>query len=380
MVHSLGRFFIDPYFQFAPIRTIFPGLAMLFTVLRLRYRHSAWTWIGHAVLAIGILWNVETGAVAWFAWMLFLSYRELIGPASPRQRAWMVGQRWLSGVGVLAAFMVVFSAIYHAQFHVWPQWHLLLDYQQIFYLSGLAMLPMPLLHPWNVVALVYLLGLAYAIAALFRAQTDAGAASLVLFLSVLGIGIFSYYQGRSHPWVFPAVTAPAWILFGIFIDRHLPLGRNRTATVLLVALLGSWTLTGVYAGQYFWPEIKKRWTIMRHEVATVSQDISFFLAKTGAARPFVLSCASSVYYLAAGKAPEFCPSVSELFLRRDHLRLMNALKTTTDPVFIDGAFVRAIQRDPWLKPLKEFLESSFFGAEVSPSRGLLLLARKPQSQ
>ena len=231
----------------------------------------------------------------------------------------------------------------------------------------------------NETALAYLLGLAYSIAALFRTQADAGEASLVFFLSVLGIGIFSYYQGRSHPWVFPAVTAPAWILFGLFVDRHLPLLQNRAAAALLVVWLGSWTLTGVHAGQYFWPEVRKRWKTVGQDLPAVSEDISFFRAKTGEARPLVLSFTSSVYYLAAAKPPEFCPSMSELFLRRDYLRLMAALKETAGPVFIDGAFIKTIEQEPWLQPLNEFLHSTFSGTEISPSKRLLFLARNPRS-
>jgi len=380
MARALGSFFWDPYFQFAPIRTLFPGFAMALTVLRLRSRHLAWVWIGHVVLAVGVLWNFETGAVAWLAWMLFLSYQEAMSAASSRQRVGMIGRRWLSGVGVLAAVLMGSSAAYRAQVHAWPQWNLLFDYQQIFYLSGFNMLPMPLLHPWNLAALAYLLGLAYSFSALFRSRKDASEPALVFFLSVLGIGVFSYYQGRSHPSVFPAVTAPAWILFGLFVDRHLHLFRNRVPAALLVALLGSWTLTGIAAGQYFWPEAKKRWKTVWQDVPAKSEDIAYLRAKTGEARPLVLSLTSSVYYLAAAKPPEFCPCMGELFLSRDYLRLMDALKHTAGPVFIDSAFIKTIQRAPWLRPLDEFLQTSFSGAEPSPSKQLFLLIRRPRSQ
>jgi len=79
---------------------------------------------------------------------------------------------------------------------------------------------MTAVHPWNMVALAYAGGLLYAFVHL--AERRPTPRSLCVFhLSVLGAGIFSYFQGRSHNGSLAIVSYPAIILAVFFLDRLL---------------------------------------------------------------------------------------------------------------------------------------------------------------
>ena len=104
-----------------------------------------------------------------------------------------------------------------------------LFYQGIFYGNGFYMMPMPFFHPWNLVILVYLTGIIQSVFYFAGrlpsdqpvepiSNPDHRKRMLVFILSILGVGLFGYYQGRSHPIVLTAVLWPALLLIAIYLD------------------------------------------------------------------------------------------------------------------------------------------------------------------
>ncbi len=73
---------------------------------------------------------------------------------------------------------------------------------------------------WNMVILIYIAGLSYGIKVLFDRNTDRTIKSIV-FLSILGLGIFSYFQSRSYDGNLFAVCYPAILILTIFMDKLL---------------------------------------------------------------------------------------------------------------------------------------------------------------
>jgi hypothetical protein len=91
-------------------------------------------------------------------------------------------------------------------------------YQNIFYNTGYGMLPMPYFHMWNIVLYTYLLGLVYTLTKVMKPSICSHSVQ-VFFLTVLGLGLFVYYQGRSHDEVFSFVWYPAIIIMGFCYMR-----------------------------------------------------------------------------------------------------------------------------------------------------------------
>jgi hypothetical protein len=84
---------------------------------------------------------------------------------------------------------------------------------------------MPLVHPWIFLALIYALALMYSISRMAHflspQHPDGRVVHAVIFLlAIIGVGIFSYYQGRSHAKVFVAVVWPGLILLACLVDDY----------------------------------------------------------------------------------------------------------------------------------------------------------------
>jgi len=97
--------------------------------------------------------------------------------------------------------------------------------QILFKGTGYYMLPMTLQHPWIILAIVYMAGLVKSIGGLpllrkSEKRNPDSRRSMYFILAILGVGLFSYYQGRSHKDVFPAVIWPGVLLAILFAEEY----------------------------------------------------------------------------------------------------------------------------------------------------------------
>jgi hypothetical protein len=241
---SATECYVDFYYQYYPIRFLFPALAVM---LAWRYFHRPSRrlyWGAMVLLAAGVLWNADSGLPAFLAWLSVLGFSELYETGvrnKVRRLAFHAAAGGVTLLAVIGAYGGYIVLCYGAVPHVQEFLH----YQTLFYLAGFCMLPMPLLAPWMVVILVYLSGLAYAAAALAGNQSTPRA-KLVFLLSVLGGGLFSYYQGRSCSLVLELAWWPCFPLLAIFLDELLTWLQVHWQRPLpwLAALLVVWVLAG----------------------------------------------------------------------------------------------------------------------------------------
>jgi hypothetical protein len=211
---------VDPYFQYWPIRTLFPALLLyLITGFSQSTSYARYV-VGHVLMALGCLWNIDSGLPAWGAWIAFHMYREVRLSAAFRHL--------LVGMIVLATTVALCVLFFYFRSGQWPSVSGIVEYQRIFFFFGFYMLPMPMLHPWNVVVLVYSVSMSWAIYHwLRRGSEESEIAPVVFSLVILGGGLFSYYAGRSHDFVFGNVIYPAILLGVIFLDRMIALYRKQ---------------------------------------------------------------------------------------------------------------------------------------------------------
>jgi len=222
----LGRFIgarpvdnIDIYFQYDPIRTLFPAILIYFLVDEVWLRGWRW-WLATAVLAAGLLWNLDSGLVVWLTWIAVCWHDAICMHGWHRPRAWLSAGlgRTAAAAGIAVAALAVFAATTFLRYGEWPQLTLLTRYQQIFYAAGFLMLPMRLFHLWQIVLLVYAVGLAVGLRAIMLC--DRSITPRAIFgLSVVGCGLFAYYNGRSHDAAFPSVIYPAILVGGMLLEQ-----------------------------------------------------------------------------------------------------------------------------------------------------------------
>ncbi len=209
----------DLYFQYWPIRLLFPCILLVVATVYFNSRSKSLYLFSFLLFSLGILWNLDSGIVVFLAWLALLCFDELF----LNNRKLMV-QRMLRHivVGFMSLLLVIaiFSVYIYLRSGNFPDWNNQFKYQHIFYATGFNMLPMPLFHAWNILAIIYIVGMFISIRAVIEGENTYHS-RMIFLLSILGIGLFSYYQGRSHDHVLTMVGYPATLLAAIFADRFI---------------------------------------------------------------------------------------------------------------------------------------------------------------
>ncbi|GEM_PF-1319953 len=341
----------DRYFQYVPIRFVFPAVGILMASIyvyatRAKAKQLAY-WSTHLLCSVGVLWNFDSGVVLFLAWILLLLYLEC---CQRNLSAITLGilKQGAAALAVFAGVIMVFSLTLLVQHGAVPDFLGSASYQKFFYLFGFYMLPMPLLHPWNLVALVYLAGLAYAIQAMLGVGSDRNRAAIILFISLLGIGLFSYYQGRSHDFNLIHVLYPAILLLALYLDglqtskweacgdRWTVAGKRmaRMAMALLLAI----PCTSLLANLPNIITIAARHARINTAHATVTRDAEKLARQLKSQKTaLMLSFHSGVYHLYSRTAsPLGVPGMSELLLLTDHQKISEFLMANHEaPVVLD---------------------------------------------
>lgn len=228
------------YFQYWPIRLLFPAIFLFIAALYFKEERRSLYYISFFLCALAVLWNLDSGIIVFLSWVIVLTYHEFSKNSSLITKFLKTGSHILYALLSLVMVISVFYLYTHISSGQWPDISLLLQYQKMF-LSGYFMIPMlspP--HAWNLVILTYLTGLLLSVAALINKNVDYRN-KLIFALSILGIGLFSYYEGRSHDLTLFGPSYPAFILVAIFADKLYTRIKSRSAVlrgdVLIFAFL-----------------------------------------------------------------------------------------------------------------------------------------------
>jgi len=221
------------YLQYFPLRFFCPTVALLiFSFYSARPNLALLSALG-LFSGVAIFWNVDTGVPIVAAIAATLLARTLIGRRGSPSDFIPVAAYLVIAV---AALGVCFAGL-RLKAGVPLKLAEALAYQRIFYGSGFGMLPLPLpFHPWQTVLAVYAAG---AVAALFgwRARRSGGTTDVLFCSSILGLGLFTYYQGRSHVYCLMMVLWPAVLAGAILTDRVLrAVRRGRMPRSMIAAV------------------------------------------------------------------------------------------------------------------------------------------------
>lgn len=211
----------DPYFQYYPIRLIFPCAFLLLASLYIRgCGGRKLYWIVFALASVGILWNPDSGVVVFCAWLLLLGYLELF-----RNRVRDAVRRIALHAIVSGAFLALafggYSLFAFLRSGIWPDWQMTARYYKLFTHYGYGMLPMPsTLHFWQVIMGVCLVTMAVSLHGLLK-KKDERFSALLFVLTVMEAGLFGYYQGRSHDYCLVFMLYLPIVMLTLLADRIL---------------------------------------------------------------------------------------------------------------------------------------------------------------
>jgi hypothetical protein len=228
-IRALGFFFVifyslfttrtspDYYYQYWPIRYIFPTLLLLVSAYYLKTRNKYVYGISFFVFGTSVLWNFDVGIIVFLTWLLVLWYDEITHGASVRKIATACGKHLLYGVLGLLSAIGFFVLLTYVQSGVLPQFSQFVVYQKMF-LSGYYMIRLvspP--HIWTTLLLVYVIGLATSLFAMYTKRTTYRDTITFLLVST-GVGLFSYYEGQSSDVTLFRVWYPALLLIVLMAD------------------------------------------------------------------------------------------------------------------------------------------------------------------
>ena len=372
------------YYQYAPLRVLFPSLSFFLIVFyqtcRIQLKKVILP-IMALVAAIGVLWNLDTGLVLFGATTIALIYSAFntLSPKDAIKRS-LIYCIWMGGA--LLFIITVFSLSTKVHSGFWPDFGKFAAFQNIFYVSGFFMLPMSAMHFWNLPVIIYLITGIYCVYQLGKKlQPDT---PVIVFLFILGAGIFAYFQGRSYDTNLDLVIYPAIILLGILCNKlmpYLPFNKGQfkfhecyvlfliiflfLADSAFSMLYSSWSINSFAMGNAF--------TYNKAAEDTLKQRIDF-LKNNLHQQDTVIILAQDYesYYYAAGNYynPVNLPGSTELFFKSEIGTLLNTIKTTKYPIIYDAKHV-SVYNDTLVKTLAKYTHIE----NAIPDKTLLLLKR-----
>jgi hypothetical protein len=370
--------FFDPYFQYWPLRLLTPALFVAGALAFARRPSRARRWALWGLGAFGALFNPDSGVVVLVAWLGTLVFLELTRGA-PKGRVARCLAYGAEGVTAVLGAVFVFLVTVRAVFGEWPDVDLLGQSEVVYYGLGFMMLPLPVPGLWMLLVGTFLVGLALSaqrVWARAASERDVG----VFVLSVLGVGLFSYYQGRSHDFVLPAPAWPAVGLWVLALDDALGAlttqGRRWWARFELAVVVGLVAVLGNF-GVALATDARPTREILAARARLVtgasddelSQDLRFLESR----RPLppeamVLSVGSSaLYHLASSTKSVGLDSQSEWITHQQLERLVEQLSNKrVELVIVEDRFFDFAPTQRGLPSLLVALTANYRRQEASP--------------
>ncbi|MFA5197260.1 MAG: hypothetical protein WC437_02445 [Patescibacteria group bacterium] len=349
MFYSAGLMAPEPYFQYWPIRTLFPFLIILLASLYFKNKNNKLYIIIFLLASLGILWNLDTGIVTFLGWILALIYQELFNT----KRVFIKNslRHIICSLIMITLTLISFSLFTYTRAGSFPNYFELLNYQGYFYSLGFGAIHMQLIQPWNLVILTYLIGLTYSIIQAFkRSLTDK--ATIIFLLSIIGLGIFSWYQGRSHDLSLVNIIPSAILILAIFSDKLLTIiarYKDQGKVLLPMLLVGLFVVFSSVALPSIiinHESLFERMTIGGNNLTkskTYNPKVAFISEHTTKGEPILILAdhQDGIFYAESKTQTRLnVPSSTEIFLKSDLGKIENflATNTSTTKIFLDKEY------------------------------------------
>ncbi len=296
------------YVQYLPLRMIFP--AALFCLVSCNYRKQSDVLTvssGTAIASVAVLWNPDSGIVLLIAWILYLIC--ISAGAKGQQRT----QILLSSVITFAGIFAAITAVYYASYGIMPNYRSMLLMPFVFGKFGNLQLPMPLCSWWWIAATTYSAILIRTGSKIMQGRLTEKE-SVILFVALLGCGLFGYYTGRSHLSNLWHVMYPVVILIALAADR-LHSKNSALIKTLLTLILIFFAGTGITASA-----CRKSDSAAKEKFSLFFNKLCSDLEKITTQEKRIIYCGpwEAQIAIATGTAPAFAhPALEEMLYKSD---------------------------------------------------------------
>ena len=204
-------------FQYESIRIFFPSLLLSFLYFFLQKPTARKYFFGLLFFSFATIWNIDTGVPTFIVLFLILGYEKcfLRGKKFSFKDA-LIHLFWATTILFLVWFS--FFAFLKISNGKLPDISLLAYGQKAAFEFGYSMMAIKRWGFWYFPILIYVSGIVFAIY-IFLNRKFSMQNHFILVLTLLGIGIFTYFIGRSHNSNIFHTSYPALMLLAIFADK-----------------------------------------------------------------------------------------------------------------------------------------------------------------
>lgn len=363
------------YFQYFPIRLLFPAVSLLIFYSYCIRRSRALLLVLSIFSGISLAWNLDSGMAVFMAINMWMIARAAIDSRSREIYIKRLAIYIFFSVFTLLAFLAYLSFKASALIDI----SLFTYYQRIFYGAGFGMIPMPTtLHPWQLIICIYIAGIAVALIA-WRKGLCGVVYDIIFYISALGLVLFIYYQGRSHPFCLMMVMWPAFINGIILTERLARVVRIRREmphslfVVMPILFILSACASAVLNAL---PVLTRESLKITHKKSIasrqlVSEELEFMNGTQRGRRCLILSKRQAIYHIELGtSSPAEGPGLVESVLMSDARRLANSIKPERIPCIYLG---KGRESEPFLEIDADRLYRQYYTAGRNKSGSILLL-------
>ncbi|MCY2993460.1 MAG: hypothetical protein NTY19_37115 [Planctomycetota bacterium] len=213
LFHPFCVWSVEPiyYYQYFPLRVVCGAFFLWFVPYYLDRRSWQRAAVGFLAAGFSVLWNADTGLVILIAWTATLFYASLNDVRGGWEVARSVVKHLLWFAATLGISVAGYGLFAWARSGQIPSLESYSRYQRIFYGNGFCLSPMNPREFWQPVILVYVATVFFCLRQLWKRRATS-TCSWYLFVALYGLGIFTYYQARSHVHGLGNVCYPSVIL------------------------------------------------------------------------------------------------------------------------------------------------------------------------
>lgn len=204
--------------QYESIRMLFPSLLLLFMTFFLKNPSPKKYWFSLVLFSCGTLWNLDVGIPTFLTLVFVLGYHKWFVSESEKFALKSIIIHAAQSFATLAATWAIFFLFLRINYGEWPNIALLTYGQSAAVKYGYAMLPIKFSDNWHYVVITYIVGGVVAFSNFFN-QKKSPQDLFILTSTLLGVGLFAYFIGRSHGANVFHCGYPAIILLTIFADK-----------------------------------------------------------------------------------------------------------------------------------------------------------------
>ncbi len=333
----------DCLFSLYPIRYIVPSVLCFMAMLYFTKRSVKMYWATFIVSALFVLWNPEIGMVCYITWMLSTIYSDFYdeaGVIAAKRIARHAVNAIVVILGVFGAYMLLIYVAYGS----WPDMSLLFSTIGYFGIYGVGLLPMSLIHPWNISVLVLLCGFMYSVSKWYHKEITPRA-TIFLLVSLIGTGYFVYFQGRSQNSNFSLSSGFTLILLVLLLDELWEKARRMNIPLFnfifvpgLAIISFSYFEIILNAGKIkdlvYQEEDRKKHVVEENQL---EEEMEFLLSNTVEKEKvlmFTVKKYQGLFFGGNKRISAFNPGLMDMFLRKDMARMEQTIIDSSAKVFM----------------------------------------------